>query len=285
MKRKEREELKHDRFVETLVGLGRFFQTHRRPFIAAGLAVTVAVGALFYAAAARRAAREARRVRLYAAMNAVRDALRRDKPKEKEEALAKALTRLRHLHDEAPDSPEALQALRFIGDVYYLEGKYNRAIEVYRALFNTPNAPARLRALTKMALAAALEQSGDWLAAAELHRERTQTERLPEEIARAWLDYARCMDRLDRREEAVRARQKASEAAPESFWARMAQALAAMPEPPEAPVPVPPGQAPEPSKRPEVEGQAAPFGGGEPAPKAPSTRPEAPAPASEEQGT
>jgi len=134
MKRKEREELKHDRFVETLVGLGRFFQTHRRRFIVAGLAAAVAVGAVFYTAAARRAAREARRARLYAGMNAVREALRRDKPEEKDEALAKALTRLRRLHDEAPDSPEALQALRFIGDVYYIEGKYKRAVEVYRAL-------------------------------------------------------------------------------------------------------------------------------------------------------
>ena len=284
MKAKERHELKHDRFVEAMLAAGRYIEAHSRQVVAGVLAAAVLVGAILWGVSSRRAAHEERRARLHAAVSAVGNALREADQEAKEEALGKGLTRLRNLHDEYPGTPEALQALRFTADVYYIEEKHNRAIEAYREIVNAPQASPRFKALAKMSLATALEQTGQWLAASEIYRERTQAEAVPEEVARAWLDYARCMDRLDRREEAAAARRKAIETAPDSFWARMAAALAAMPEPkeqaaapptprptdpPGKPTPKDKGGAPDPGKEPPADAPGEPGKAGA-KPKAPT---------------
>ena len=240
MKAKERQVLKHDRFVETLLRISVFLQRHRRVLTAAAVAAIVAVGAALWIVSAREAASRDRRLRLYTLEREMESAAREPEAAARREALDRVLGRLRLLYDEAPRTAEGRLALLLLAEVRYGLGDYARAVEAYRAARDAPGASEEFRALVERSLATALEQTQDWAEAATLYRRAAARASSDAEKARAWLDCARCLDRMERFDEANEARVRARDLAPGAVWADVAaldSRLAGKPEATPAPTP------------------------------------------------
>ena len=272
MKAKERKEIKHDKFVESLLAIGGALEAHRRQVVAAVLVIAVVVGVLIWVGVSRKAARTERRDRLRAAEKAILKAGSEQDADARRDALGRALSRLRKIHQDYPGTPAGLQALYLLAETHYRQGNYDKALEAYRRLLAAEQATPELKALVKISLATALEQTGDWPGAAELYRARA-AETGGAEAARAWCNLARCMEQLDRLDEADAARKKAITAAPDSVWADMAKLdarLARRPETAEKPPAPPPREKRDtPSQTPEKGDTGPPEQTGEP-PKKPS---------------
>jgi tetratricopeptide (TPR) repeat protein len=219
LKAKEREQLKQDKFSEVLVSVGAFLGRHRRPAIVIAAAVAVCVvSVLWYLHARGVAQRE-----LWDRVADAQKALAQAGPEADRKAVVnRAVDQLRRLHADAPRAPAGTYALYRVAEILYEEQRFEEAAAAYEQLLKEPRLPAGYKELVQGSLAPALEQAGKWDAALAFYQGQAN-EKGGAEAAEAWWSIARCLDHLDRPEEARKAREQVRALGPRTIWAERAE--------------------------------------------------------------
>src|SRR3990172_8501019 len=147
MKRKERQEIRHDRFVESLLLIGRGMEQHRRPLVVAGLGVVVFAGGVIWLFLQMGAARADRWDRLHSAEEELAAAMNKPDDAERSKAVDTALARLKKIQDDLRGTAAGRQALSDLAEAEYQEGRYQDAIESYRQIIADPDSPGKMKQL------------------------------------------------------------------------------------------------------------------------------------------
>ena len=221
MKASERQRLKHDKYADTVVvGLG-WARMHLATIVGVLVALVIVIVALSWWNASRRQAGQDALALLKEAQEKARQAVAAE-PADKDRLVAQAVERLQQIAADYPSSDAAPLALLEAANTLSQAGKPVEAQPLYRKALQRAGKLGGLEALARQGLAVSLESEGKYADAIEEYRAFLEPAASPY-AAKAHWDIGRCLEKLDRPQEAAAAYQQAVEFGGQSEWAELAR--------------------------------------------------------------
>jgi len=211
MKGLTRHELKHDKYVDSIVVLGRRLAEHRLQvagWAAFVLLISAIVGWRIWSA---RTAETSAWSRLAYGESLLARATRGGE--ESERLLKEAAEACDGVYHTFPKTLAAGFALWRLGDARYRQGKYSEAVAAYEEFLAKFDNQADTSAMARRSLACALEEMGRFEDAARQYEQFVRSD-TPEVQAMAQWDAGRCWEAAGRLQAARSAYEKAVAAAP-----------------------------------------------------------------------